>query len=80
MNDADRLVAYIAAAKERGVSDEFLATLLRQNGWSERSVYQAFSAHYERQLGIPLPTRGGRIEYAGDAFLYLLQFISLAGL
>jgi hypothetical protein len=77
MNDPDRLLGYVTAAKERGVEDGFLVALLRQNGWSERSVYQAFSVYYESRLGMPLPTRGGRIEYAGDAFLYLLQFISL---
>ena len=77
MNDTDRLLAYITAAKERGVSDESLAALLRQNGWSERTTYRAFSAYYENRLGMPLPTRGGRTEYAGDAFLYLLQYISL---
>jgi hypothetical protein len=77
MNDADRLLTYITAARERGVEDDFLVALLRQNGWSERSVYRAFSAYYETRLGVPLPTRGGRTEYAGDAFLYLLAFISL---
>jgi len=76
--DSERLEAFIAAAKARGVSDEFAVALLRQNGWSERRIYQAFSTYYERVLGTPLPSRGGRVEYAGEAFLYLLAF-TLAG-
>ncbi|MBC5811423.1 MAG: hypothetical protein GIW95_11325 [Candidatus Eremiobacteraeota bacterium] len=71
------LPEYIAAAKERGLSDDVLIALLRQNGWSERSVYAAFSSYYERELGMPIPMRGRRSENAADAFLYLLAFISL---
>jgi len=76
--DAERLDDFIAAAKARGVSDEFAVTLLKQNGWSERRIYAAFSAYYERQLGAPVPSRGARLEYASEAFLYLLAFISLS--
>lgn len=76
--DSERLDDFIAAAKARGVSDEFAVALLRQNGWSERRIYQAFSTYYERVLGAPLPSRGGRFEYASEAFFYLLAFISLS--
>jgi hypothetical protein len=38
------LLDFIDAAKNRGASDEFVVALLRQNGWSEKRVYQAFSA------------------------------------
>jgi hypothetical protein len=78
MNETERLKDFITTAKARGVSDEFVVSLLRQNGWSERRIYQAFSTYYEGILGAPLPSRGGAIEYAGDAFLYLLAFISLS--
>jgi hypothetical protein len=77
MNETDRLKDFITTAKARGISDEFVVSLLRQNGWSERRIYQAFSTYYEGVLGAPLPSRGGAAEYAGDAFLYLLAFISL---
>jgi Domain of unknown function (DUF5671) len=78
VSDSDRLLEFIAAAKARGVGDDFIVTLLRQNGWSERRIYAAFSSHYENLLGAPIPSRGERTEYAGDAFLYLLLFISLS--
>jgi hypothetical protein len=78
MNETDRLKEFITTAKARGVGDEFVVSLLRQNGWSERRIYQAFSAYYEGVTGAPIPSRGGATEYAGDAFLYLLAFISLA--
>ncbi len=76
-DDVGQLAAFIRAAKERAVDDAFLVTLLRQNGWSERRIYDAFSAYYGQALGQPVPSRGGMIEYARDAFSYLLAFIAL---
>jgi hypothetical protein len=76
--ERDRLGAFISAAKSQHVADDFVVALLKHNGWSERRIYQAFASYYERTLGVPLPERGARIEYAGDAFLYLLVFISLS--
>lgn len=75
--DAQSLTEFIDAMKSRGVSDEFLVALLRQNGWSEKRIYQAFGAWYEAHTGTTVPSGGGRIEAAKDAFLYLLAFITL---
>lgn len=71
------LIEFIDAMKERGASDEFVVALLRQNGWSEKRIYQAFSAWYEARTGRAVPNGGGRVEAAKDAFLYLLAFITL---
>lgn len=71
------LLDFIDAVKAQGASDEFVVALLRQNGWSERRIYQAFSLWYEARTGKPVPGGGGRIEAAKDAFLYLLAFITL---
>jgi uncharacterized protein DUF5671 len=76
-DDSAQLDAFIRAAKERSVDDAFLVALLRQNGWSERRIYDAFSAYYGEALGLPVPSRGRMIEYARDAFSYLLAFIAL---
>jgi hypothetical protein len=76
--ERERLAAFIDAAKGRNVADDFIVALLEHKGWSERRVYTAFAAYYERALGTPLPERGARIEYASDAFLYLLAFMSLS--
>lgn len=71
------LLDFIDAVKSQGASDEFVVALLRQNGWSEKRIYQAFSAWYQARTGRAVPNGGGRIEAAKDAFLYLLAFMTL---
>ncbi|HEV3091672.1 MAG TPA: DUF5671 domain-containing protein [Candidatus Cybelea sp.] len=73
----DALLAFLTKAKEQNVPDESLVGVLRQNGWSERRIYRALSDHYAVALGVPVPARAGSAESARDAFLYLLNFISL---
>ena len=77
MADTERLIAFIQAAKHQQIGDEFIVALLRQRGWSDNRIYQAFSEYYEDLLGQPIPSRGSRIEGAREAFLYLLAFITL---
>lgn len=76
-SDSERLSAFIRAAKDRGADDAFVVAMLRENGWSERRIYAAFSSYYEEVLGQPVPSRGAGIEYARDAFMYLIAFIAL---
>ena len=71
------LLDFIDAMKSQGASDDFVVALLRQNGWSERRIYQAFGDWYEGRIGSAVPNGGGRIEAAKDAFFYLLAFITL---
>jgi len=71
------ILAFLRAAKEQGVSDEFVVALLRQNGWPERRIFRAYSAFYADRLGTPLPKRQHAAENARDAFYYLLNFITL---
>jgi len=71
------LLDFIDNMKSQGASDEFVVALLRQNGWSEKRVYQAFGSWYESRTGLTVPNGGGRIEAAKDAFLYLLAFLTL---
>ena len=68
---------FIQAMKGQGASDEFVVALLKQKGWSERKVYQAFAEYYEARTGVTTPAKGGLIEAARDTFLYLLAFITL---
>jgi Domain of unknown function (DUF5671) len=72
--DLDR---FVRAAKANGVADDALVALLRQNGWSERRLYQSLGAYYGDALGMAPPSRSGRTAYARDAFFYLLNFITL---
>ncbi len=71
------LVEFIRAAKNKGASDEFVVDLLRSRGWSENRILDAFAAFYEAETGVGVPSRGGRVEAARDAFLHLLSFIAL---
>lgn len=72
-----QLESFIKTAKSGGVPDDALVPLLRQNGWSERRVYAGLTAYYSGVLGVAPPSRSGRGEYAREAFLYLLNFITL---
>jgi hypothetical protein len=74
----DQLRDFLQSAKQRGVSDESLVSLLRHRGFSERSIYRALAGYYEEVLGETLPSRGLDVENARDAFYYLLNFITLA--
>lgn len=73
----DPLFAYVRAAKQGGVSDESLLGMLRQNGWSDRRVYRALAEYYSGMLGAAVPVRRESSGNARDAFLYLLNFITL---
>jgi hypothetical protein len=72
------LQAFVDAAKDRGVADEFLASLLTRRGWSTADVYDSLGHWWEQATGIPVPARRSAAENARDAFLYLLAFSTLA--
>ncbi len=72
--DLDR---FVRTGKAKSVPDDALVALLRQNGWSERRIFRSLGAYYGDALGMPPPGRSGRTENARDAFLYLLNFITL---
>jgi len=73
-----KLEAFLAAAKEKGASDDVLARLLQERGWPEKEILKAFGGYYERLTGQAIPARtGGLGEAAKEAFLYLLSFSTL---
>jgi hypothetical protein len=74
---SEDLDQFVRTAKAKGVADDALVALLRQNGWSERRIYRSLGAYYGDALGMAPPSRSGRAEHARDAFLYLLNFITL---
>jgi hypothetical protein len=76
---SEKLLAFIEASKAKGAADDFLADLLRQQGWAAEDIYAAFGRYYQSLTGLPVPVRsGGAAEAARDAFLYLLAFSTLA--
>jgi hypothetical protein len=74
---SDELADFVQTAKQGGIADDSIVGMLRHNGWSERRVYRALGAYYGRALGIAVPARTQSGESARDAFLYLLNFITL---
>jgi hypothetical protein len=74
----EALLSFLRVAKDNGVSDESVVGMLRQNGWPERRIYRALSEYYASALGVAVPARAQSSENARDAFLYLLNFITLA--
>ena len=74
---ASDLDAFVGVAKTKGVPDDALVPLLRQNGWSERRVYRALTDYYGSSLGIAPPSRSGPAENARDGFAYLVLFMTL---
>jgi hypothetical protein len=76
---SENLDSFIEAAKGKGASDEFLVSLLREQGWPAKEIYSAFRRRYESVTGLSLPAHGSDAgESARDAFLYLLVYSTLA--
>lgn len=71
------LTSFVNNAKGHGIADNFIVTLLRQNGWPERRIFRAFSSHYAGVLGAPIPVRSQHAEHAREGFYYLINFITL---
>lgn len=69
--------SFLAAAKAKGASDEFLFRLLREQGWTERQILEHFREYYERETGMAIPGKPGSSVGAKDAFLLLLSFATL---
>ena len=73
----NELEGFIEAARREGASDQVVVELLRHEGWSDKEIYAALGAYYERRTGIAVPARKISHETARDAFLYLLSFFTL---
>lgn len=74
---SDDLAAFIQTAKQGGVADDSIVGMLRHNGWPERRIYRALATYYGGALQTHVPARAQSGENARDAFLYLLNFITL---
>lgn len=71
------LQTFLDAAKSGGVTDDSIVGVLTVAGWSRRRVYRGLADYYARLLGTPLPAVRRAGDDARDAFLYLLNFITL---
>ena len=76
--DEELLAAFIEKARASGISDATTVEVLKQRGWSERRIYRVLSAAVEKAVGLEIPARGSAQEYARDAYLYLVSFVTLA--
>ena len=77
VSTTDDLDRFVHAAKSADVPDGSLVALLRLNGWSDRRVFRSLGAYYGETLGMRVPSRSGRGEFARDVFYYVLNFITL---
>ena len=73
-----KLFEFVTAAKNKGASDDFLASFLARRGWAQDDVYAALGRYWESVTGVAVPDRTATGESARDAFLYLLSFSTLA--
>jgi hypothetical protein len=78
MNTNPDIQEFIKRAKQGGASEQALVGMLTVRGWPEKEVYEALAIHYEQNVGMQIPRRGGTGTAAKDAFFYLLIFSTLA--
>jgi hypothetical protein len=77
MSSHPELETFIAAAKEKGASDEAVVNMLENAGWSRNEVWRALAQHYESLTQLQIPPGRKSTTPAKDAFLYLLAFSTL---
>lgn len=68
---------FLDLAKQKGVDERSLVTLLRGRGWPEEDACRVLADYYEAQNGSAIPAYK-RPGSAKDAFLYILSFSMLA--
>jgi len=78
LNRSPELVRFVAAAKEKGASDETLVAILENAGWPRAEVWGVLGERYESLTGVQIPPGRKSTTPAKDAFLYLLAFSTLA--
>lgn len=72
------VLSFIAAAKEKGASDEAIVGMLESEGWPKAEIWRVLTRHYESLSGVKAPVGRKSATPAKDAFLYLLAFSTLA--
>jgi ABC-type Fe3+-siderophore transport system permease subunit len=78
LSSPPELANFIAAARQKGASDEALVSLLENAGWSRSEVWRVLGRHYETLTGVAIPQGNKSATPAKDAFLYLFSFSTLA--
>jgi len=76
MSTDDRLVRFVEAPLEQGVSPEQLELALAGAGWPKAEIAQALDAYVDSGLPLPVPRPRPYLS-AKEAFLYLVLFTSL---
>jgi hypothetical protein len=75
---SSELLHFVAAAKEKGASDETLLGILENEGWARADIWTALGRHFETANGVKIPPGRKTTTPAKDAFFYLLAFSTLA--
>jgi hypothetical protein len=69
--------SYVRQAKAHGLADSTIIGLLHAGGWPERRAYRSLGGYYDETVGIRLPARPSGADAARDAFMYVLNFLTL---
>jgi hypothetical protein len=77
MSDSSGIDPFIRSAKAQGVADATIVALLKGTGWSEKRIYRSLSRYYGETIGIVPPGRSHGGDNARDAFMYVINFITL---
>jgi hypothetical protein len=77
MSDSNGIDDFIRSAKAQAVADATIVALLRHTGWSERRIYLSLARYYRDSIGVVPPGRAPSGDNARDAFLYVINFITL---
>jgi ABC-type Fe3+-siderophore transport system permease subunit len=78
LNSPPELQNFIAAAKQKGASDEAIVGMLESAGWSRSEVWRILRQHYESLTQVQVLPGKKFATPAKDAFLYLFSFSTLA--
>ena len=54
-NPSVEVQRFIAAAKEKGASDEAIVGMLENEGWPKSEIWKSLASHYESISGVKLP-------------------------
>ncbi len=75
----DSISNFIEVANNKGIPDDTIYKLLKNQGWSNQDIDLAFTRAFERIIGVSVPVPNKRRgESAKETFLYLLSFITLS--
>lgn len=69
LHRSPELAKFVAAAKEKGASDETLVDILESAAWPRAKIWEVLGERYESLTGVRIPAGRKATTAAKDAFL-----------